>query len=152
MVEDYGLVAESAHLFCRVRDKKHRYIVFKHRHDPFLALCSETGIADGEHLVEDKHLRVNRGGYRKAETRAHTGGIVLDRYMHKVLELGKLDYLIVALLDVLSRIAHSCAVEIDVFLACIVHIKARAELEQRGDNSPCRDRALCGLENTRNGL
>ena len=77
---------------------------------------------------------------------------VLERHIQKVLQLAELHDLVKFLVQILGREAQHRAVEVDVLPGGQVHIKARTQLDERGDGAVDGDLAPGGLVHARNGL
>lgn len=112
----------------------------------------EGGVADGEDLIDDKDFGVDDGGDGEGEASEHTGGIIADGGMNEVAELGEVDDFLILLLEEVLLIAEDGAVEENIFAAGEVEVKAGAEFEHRDDIAAAGDRALGGLQDTRNNL
>ena len=49
----------------------------------------ERPVAHRQHLVEEKHLRLDRDGDGEGEARPHPRGIILERHTDRVAQLGE---------------------------------------------------------------
>ena len=63
------------------------------------ALVREAFVADGEHLVDEQHVGIDVDGDGEAEPHVHAGRIGLDRRVDELPQLGEVDDLVEALLD-----------------------------------------------------
>ena len=64
------------------------------------ALALERLVADREHLVDEQHVGVDVDGDREAEAHVHARRVVLHLLVDELLELGELDDVVEARLDV----------------------------------------------------
>ena len=63
------------------------------------ALVREALVADRQHLVDEQHVGIDVDRDGKAEAHVHAGRVRLDRRVDEVRQLGELDDLVEALLD-----------------------------------------------------
>lgn len=59
--------------------------------DAVEALVAEPDIADGEDLVDEQDIRFHLGSDGEAEADFHAGGVVLDRHVQEVADIGEVD-------------------------------------------------------------
>ena len=59
--------------------------------DPGLALGAEGLVAGRKDLVQQQHVRVNRGRDGEAQPGPHPGGVRLDRSIDELAEVGEFD-------------------------------------------------------------
>ena len=93
----------------------------------------EAFVADGEHFVDEQHVRVDVDRDREAEPHVHPGRVGLDRRVDELLQLGELDDLVEAARDLLLRQPEHDAVDEDVLAAGDLGVEAGAELDEGGD-------------------
>ena len=58
------------------------------------ALLLELGVADRQHLVDDQDFRLQVRGHGERQPHVHAAGIVLDRRVEELLDLGEGDDLV----------------------------------------------------------
>ena len=56
---------------------------------PTETLLLEHGIADGERLVDDQHIRIHMGDYREGQPHGHTRAVGLDRLINELTDIGE---------------------------------------------------------------
>ena len=102
-VHPQRLVAEALDQAERVRHEQDRLAAALELGELVEALVGEAFVADGEHLVDEEHVRidVNRDG--EAEPHVHPGRVGLDRRVDELLQLGEVDDLVEAARDLLLR-------------------------------------------------
>jgi hypothetical protein len=105
------------------------------------ALSLEGLVADGEHLVEQQHVRVEMRRDREAEPHVHPRRVRAHRPVDRLLELGESDDLVEALADLRALQPVDRTVQEDVLAAREVGVEACAELQQRADPPPDGDAA-----------
>ena len=93
----------------------------------------EALVADREHFVDEQHvgIDVNRDG--ESEPHVHAGRVGLHRRVDELLQLGELDDLVEALLNLALRQAEHDAVDEDVLAAGDLRMEPGAELDERRD-------------------
>ena len=119
---------------------------------PLFALLLEQEIAHRQHLVRNEDIGLGDGGNGKADARHHAGGVVFQRHIQKVFQLAEFYDLVKFFVQILGREAQHRAVEIDILAGGQIHIKARAQLDERGDGAVYGHLALAGLVHPGNGL
>ena len=72
----------------------------------------EGEVADGEHLVDEQHLRVDVDGDREAEPHEHARRVELHRRVDELVELGEGDDVVEARLDLRLGEAEQHAVDV----------------------------------------
>ena len=152
MAQPCHLAAHALDLLNGVRHQNDRGAARHQLLHPLFALLLEQEIAHRKHLVRNEDIGLGDGGNGKADAGHHAGGVVLERHIQKVLQLAELHDLIKLFVQILGREAQHRAVQIDVLAGSQVHIKARAQLDERGDGAADRHLALAGLVHARNGL
>ena len=128
-----GLLAESQYLAHAVRHDDEGGAVFLELVYFFGAFFAEGDVAHAEHLVDEHYIGIDVHGYREAQSRDHTGGIIFEWDVHEFSELREFHYAVVFTEHFAVRESHHRAVQEYVFLACGVHVEARAEFEQGND-------------------
>ena len=116
------------------------------------ALFLKQKIAHGQNFVRNQNIRLGDGRHGKRQTRHHTGGIVFKRYIEEILQLAEFHNVVEFGVDVLGGVAQHGAVEVDIFACGQVHIKARAQLDQRGNGAVDGHLAGAGLVHAGNHL
>ena len=112
----------------------------EHRAHAVDAPLLESGVADGEHLVDEQHVGLEEGGDAEAEPHLHAARVELDLAVDGVLELGELDDLVEAGSHHPARQPEQRAVQVDVLTSGELGVDAGAHLDQRagaaGDLDP----------------
>ena len=98
-----------------------------------MAFVLEHKVADRQNLITDKDVGLNLGRNGKAKARDHAAGIVFDRHIDKIPQLGKVDDAVEMLLHIGTVMAQHRAVQKDIFPRGQVQIKACAQLDKRRD-------------------
>src|SRR5664280_2281471 len=80
-------------------------------------LSLETGVADGEYLVDQENLGLEVGRDGESQAQIHAGGVVLYGGVEEAVDLGECDDLVELAADLGALHAQDGAVEIDVFAA-----------------------------------
>ena len=101
----------------------------------------EALVADRQHLVDQQHFGIDVDGHREPEPHVHARRVGLHRRVDEVLQLGELDDLVEAALDLPLGEAEHDAVDEDVLAAGDLGVEAGAELDQRRDAAVDGDRA-----------
>src|SRR5664280_1644350 len=96
-------------------------------------LSLETGVADGEYLVDQENLGLEVGRDGESQAQIHAGGVVLYGGVEEAVDLGECDDLVELAADLGALHAQDGAVEIDVFAAGQLQVEAGAHLEQASD-------------------
>src|SRR5699024_11714136 len=99
---------------------------------------------------QDRRLQLRNNG--KGQPHLHTGGIVPERRVEKVLDLGEFDDLVILLIDQLLGHPVQARSEVDVLPARQVRCKAPGDLNQGSYRSIDPDLALIRDQNTRYDL
>ena len=97
--------------------------------DAVQALLLEALVADGEHLVDEKHVGLDVHRHGEAEADVHTRGVEADLVVDEVLELGEGDDVVEATLDLPTGEAEQRSVQEDVVPSRQLGLEARSELE-----------------------
>ena len=96
------------------------------------ALALEKHIADRQDFIHDQDFAVQMRSHGKRQLYVHAAGIPLHRGIDELLNLRKRDDLVELRVDLAPAHAEYCAIHIDVFTACHLGVKARADLEHGG--------------------
>ena len=152
MFEPHGAPAELLDLLNVVRDEQHRGAAAHELHHAALALFLELRVAHGEDLVHNQDLRLHHGGNGERQPRQHAGGIVADRDVNEVPQLGEVQDLLKLGVEERLCIAENRAVEVDILPAAQVHIETGAEFQHGHDIAAAFHRALRGLHDAGDDL
>src|SRR5215471_896357 len=76
-----------------VRNDKYRHASPSELLDPLLAFLLESPIADRKYLVHKQQIRIHIGRHGKRKPLRHSRRIVLERYVQKLLQLRKRNYI-----------------------------------------------------------
>ena len=100
---------------------------------PSEALLLKGAVADGEHFVDDQDLRLEVRGDGEGQPHIHAAGVALDRRIDEFFDPGKSRRSRRTCASI-SRAAHAedRAVQIDVFAAGQLGVKAGADFQQAG--------------------
>ena len=140
-VQPDRLVAEALDQAERVRDQQDGLAAPLELAELVEALVREPFVADGEHFVDEQHLRVDVNRHREAQPHVHARRVGLHRRVDELAQLGKVDDLVEALLDLALREAEHDAVDEDVLAPGDLRMKPGAELDQRRDAAANAHRA-----------
>src|SRR5229473_8357949 len=91
----------------------------------------ELGVAHGEHLVDEKDLRLEVGCDRETEPGLHAARIPLDRRVEETLDTGECYDLVESARDLGPGHAENDAAHVDILAAGEVGVKAGADLQKR---------------------
>ena len=97
------------------------------------AATLELGVADGEHLVDEKDLRLEMRGDGEREAHRHAARVALDRRVDELLDAGELDDLRELALDLPPLHPEHRAVQEDVLAAGELGMEAGSHLQQASD-------------------
>ena len=97
---------------------------------PAEALLLEGEIPHGENLVDDQDLGLQMSGHREGEAKLHPARVPLYGRIDERADVGELDNLIEAALDLLAFHAEDRAVQEDVLAPCELGVESGADLEQ----------------------
>src|SRR4051794_27512836 len=95
------------------------------------ALLLERGIPDGEHLIDEKHVRVDLDRHREREAHGHAGGVVLELEVEKALELGEPNDVVKAFACLSARQSQQDRVDDYVVASRQIGVEADAQLDER---------------------
>ena len=141
LVQPERLVAEALDQAQRVGDEQDRLAAAPELRELVEALVGEALVADREHLVDEQHVGIDVDRHGEPQPHVHAGRVGLDRRVDELAQLGELDDLVEALLDLALGQAEHDAVDEDVLAAGDLRVKAGAELDQRRDPAVDRHRA-----------
>src|SRR5438132_7150296 len=86
----------------------------------------ELVVADGEHLVDDQHFRIEMCGDSEGKAHVHTCRVALDRRVHELLDTAELDDLRELPRYLATAHTQNRAVEVDVLAAGQLGMETRA--------------------------
>ncbi len=148
-----GALADALDLLDGVGDEQYRDVAgFDEMLDALLAFLLEEDVAYRERLVDDQDVGFGDGGDGKGDAGHHAAGVILERHIHKVVKLGKINDLVQVLVDELLGVAQKRAVEIDVLTGRELHVKTGAQLDERRDVAAHDAFALAGFQHAGNHL
>ena len=98
-----------------------------------ITLCLEKDVPDRQCLIDNQNLRIDIDRHSKSQPHKHTAGVRLDRLVHKVADIGKVQNILQSRIDLFLGKADHRPLQIDVLHARIFHVKSCAKLEQRGN-------------------
>ena len=134
-LQQNGCVANGLHLLNIMRHEQHGHALVKHRLDLSQTLFAETGVAYGQHLIQNQNIRLHGRGNGKAQAGFHTGRIVFQRHVNKLAQLGECHNLVILALQILPVVAQNGTVQENIFLTGVVGVKAGAQLQQRRNHA-----------------
>ncbi len=108
------------------------------------ALRGERLVANGEHFVDEKNVRIDVDRDRESEPHVHAGRVGLDRRVDEILEFGEVHDLVEALGDLALRQAQHDPVDEDVLTTGDLGMKPGAQFDERGNPAVDLDRAFVG--------
>ena len=112
-------------------DKEHGLPLLLELIELVVALRLKEDVSHGEGLIHDQNLRLDVDRHGEGEPHEHTRGIRLDRLIDIFPDVGKIQNRVDLLRDLLLREADHRAVQIDILNPIVLHVEARAELEER---------------------
>src|SRR5262249_2225816 len=95
----------------------------------------KVGVAHSEDLIYQQYLRLQMGRDGEGQAHVHAAGVVLDRGVEELFDLGEGDDLVKLALDRGPRHAAAGAVEEDAFAGGQLGVEAGADFEQAA-NAP----------------
>lgn len=150
MIQPDGALADFLHLIITVADEQDCGSAFHQLFHSCLALLLELVVAHGEDLVHHQNVRADLRGDGKAQPGDHTGGIVLDRHVDELPQLGKVHDFLEICVHKLPVVAHDGAVHINILPGGQVHVKARAQFNQGGNGAIDPDPSLACAQDSGN--
>ena len=106
LLDPDDLVAKALHLGVAVGHDEHGHAVFLDKlADAVFAFLLEHEVANRKHLVHYEDLGDDHRGDSERDARHHARGVVLERHVEKLLDLGELHDLVEMVVDELLRIA-----------------------------------------------
>ena len=116
------------------------------------ALVREAFVADREHLVDEQHVGIDVDCHRESEAHVHPGRIGLHRRIDELAQLGEVDDLVEAILDLALGQAEHDAVDEDVLAPGNLRVEAGSQLDERRYPSLDLHRAARRLRDARDEL
>ena len=141
VVDPQRLVAEALDQTERVRHEQDCLPAAPELGELVEALVGESLVADREHLVHEQHVGIDVNRHGEPEPHVHAGRVRLHRRVDELAQLGELDDLVEALLDLALGQPEHDAVDEHVLAAGDFRVKAGAELDERRDAALDRDGA-----------
>ena len=133
VLQPVGATAEPRHGLHVVRDEEHGAPRAGDLLDPAHAALLELVVADGEHLVDDQHLRVEVRRDGECEPHVHPARVPLDRRVDELPDPAELDDVVELRVDLAPLHAEDRAVQVRVLAARQLGMEARADLEDAPD-------------------
>ena len=97
------------------------------------AFALKARVADSQNLINDEDIRIEMGGYGKAQAQAHAGRVALDRCIQELCHAGKFHHGVQLGGDLAVFHAQYGAVQVDVLPAGEFLVKTGAHFEKRSD-------------------
>ena len=116
-------------------DKQEGCAVFQQLGNPPVAFFLEPEVTHRQHLVHHQNIRLYDRCYGKAQPGDHTGGIVFQGDIDKIVQFRKIYNFLKMQVHKLTVMAQNCAVYIDIFPACQFQVKPRSKLNQGSNGS-----------------
>ena len=132
-VQPQRRVAEPLDKGQRMRDQENRLPAAAKLRELVQALVGEAFVADRQHFVDEQHVGIDVNRHGEPEPHVHARRVGLHRGVDELAQLGKIDNLVEALLNLPLRQAEHDAVDEDVLAAGDLRVKSGAELDQRGN-------------------
>ena len=117
-----------------------------------IAFCLKEDVSYRKSLINNQDFGVDGNVKGKGQADEHTAGIGLDRLIHEVSDVGKVQDIRKLLVHLLLTDAHHGAVHVNVFNPGIVLVKARSKLQECADGSLRFHAAACRGQYTGNNL
>lgn len=95
-----------------------------------VAFLLELSVADGENFIENENVALSADGDRESEANLHAGRVIFELGVHEGLELSEADDFVVHGVHFFMRKAEESAIEIDIFTAGKLRVKADTELDE----------------------
>ena len=133
MIQPDGIVAEAFDEAERVRHQQDGLAAAFEFRELVETLVGETLVADGQHFIDQEHVRIDVNRHRKPQAHVHARRVRLHGRVDEVLEFGKFNDLIEAGVDFTLGQAQHDAVDEDVLAAGDLGMKSRAEFNQGRD-------------------
>src|SRR5260370_26479695 len=110
-------IAQRLHRIHVMADEQHRSPTDGDLLDLAEAPLLELGVAHGEHLVDEKDLRLEVGRDRETEPGLHAARVPLDRRVEETLDTGERDDLVESARALRPRPAENDAAHVDILAA-----------------------------------
>ena len=137
-------VAHRAHRGGRVADVEDRGAVAADLLHLGHALLLERPVPHREHLVGEEHVGIDVDGDREAQPRVHARGVVRDRRVHELADVGELDDGVELALGLGLAHPEDRPVEEEVLAPGQLRVETGPGGDQPGDPAAGADRALVG--------
>ena len=122
---------------------------FTHFPEAFLL---KRQVADGEHFVHEQDFRLEVRGDGKRQAHLHSRAVMLQRRVDEIGDFGKGDDLVEFAVDFLLAHAENRAVQIRIFAAGQLGVKARADFQQAAHAAANFSLAFGGLRDAGKNL
>ena len=106
------------------------------------ALLLELHVSHGENLIHDHDLTIEMCGDGEGQFDIHAAGVTLHRRVDELFHLRKLNDLVEFAVDLCPRHTENRAIHIDILSARQFRMKARTNLQHRGNAAVIADRPL----------
>ena len=101
MIEQQYPVAVFTDAVQIVTDKQNRLPLLLEFFELPITLCLEENISDRQCLIDNQNLRIDIDRHSKSQPHKHTAGVCLDRLVHKVTDIGKVQNILQSRVDLL---------------------------------------------------
>jgi hypothetical protein len=116
-----------------------------HATDAFLLECH---VSDGQHFVDDQHLRVEVCRNRKPQPGVHPTRITFHGSVNEFGDAGEIDDLVEPPGDLAALHSHNRALQEHVLASCEIGMKPCRDLNQRSDPAVHLAHTACGPEDS----
>src|SRR6185369_17609912 len=96
----------------------------------FEAFLLKGCVAHGQHFVDEQNIAFGPDGDGKSEADLHAGRVVFELLVHEIMEAGEVDDVVVDGGGVLAVEAQQCSIEVNIFAAGQLGVKADAKLDK----------------------
>ncbi len=115
-------------------------------------LVRKAFVANGKDFIDEQHVRIDVDRDGETQAHVHAGRVRLDRRVDEVAQLGKLDDIVEAVLDLFLGQAQHDPVDKHVFASRDLGMKSGAEFDERRDAAFDDDRPEGRLRDPRDQL